>query len=271
MCSSGSSPLSLLNSLFHRYGNSLLTESSFPLDSSDTTQPVIKRQPVAGYACSSSPRPPLPISIDSNSSTWRKSMVGAPLDAPMNQQLPSLTKKNCRKCMQPLRGPRVSVPTLTGDIWYYHYDCLTCTGCGDVFTDSEFVGDGENVFHMHCSPSPPLSPTSTTSSSDSMPPSTMKEEDTYKRTRCIPPLGGSKICPGCNASISVMEETPGPRASRWHKRCLKCAGCKKQMDSGTKVVLEQQGRWFVRCTDCSVSSKRRRHESMYLFFYSLLL
>ncbi|SAM09754.1 hypothetical protein [Absidia glauca] len=211
------------------------------MDANYDSSPVMKRQSVSSYT--SSPRTPSPISINSP-----KSMV-----APVFQQhLPSTTKKrNCRKCMQPLRGPRVSVPALNGDTWYYHYDCLTCTGCGDVFTDSEFVGDGENVFHMHCSPPPPpLSPTSTTSSSDSVP---AMMEDTYRptTTRCMPKFGGSKICPGCYASIAVMEETPGPRASRWHKKCLKCTGCKKQMDSGAKVVVEHQGRWLVRCSDCS--------------------
>lgn len=73
------------------------------------------------------------------------------------------------------------------------------------------------------------------------------------RTKALPKLGGSKICPGCNLSISVMDDTPGPKASRWHKKCLKCTGCKKQMDSGAKVI-ELDNKWLVKCSDCSVSN-----------------
>ncbi|KAI8340738.1 hypothetical protein BC941DRAFT_467904 [Chlamydoabsidia padenii] len=315
---------------------------------------------------------------------------------------PPSTKKTCRKCMQVLRGPRVRLPTPTGDTWYYHYDCLTCAACGDHFTESEFVGDGKDVFHLHCrTPSPaqstsppPLSPTtslssdpispsispipaatklSSSSTSTPYPPksrerclsnaSTQQQQpldyrchtcclpiedkclkngtrffhpncftcfschehlpsdrpfydiqqeahceictkliiktgstvrtgsvadrrksmpngpspttltplspssssplvawneekgDTpsriwMQRTRVLPKLGGSKICPGCNKSIAVMDDTPGPRASRWHKKCLKCTGCKKQMDSGAKVTEADQ-KWLVRCSDCS--------------------
>ncbi|SAM06181.1 hypothetical protein [Absidia glauca] len=262
---------------------------------------------------------------------------------------PPSAKKTCRKCLQVLRGPRVRLPTPTGDTWYYHYDCLTCAACGDHFTESEFVGDGKDVFHLHCrTPSPPhstspppLSPTTTISSgpispsispipaaSSSMPlqkrerrlsspsqqpldyrchtcclpiedkclkngsrffhpncftcfschehlPSDRPFYDIQQeahcepctqviiktgrdtssqiwmqRTRVLPKLGGSKICPGCNKSIAVMEDTPGPRASRWHKKCLKCTGCKKQMDSGAKVI-DDDAKWLVRCSDCS--------------------
>ncbi|CAO3577254.1 unnamed protein product [Absidia cylindrospora] len=322
----------------------------------------------------------------------------------------SSSKKTCRKCMQVLRGPRVRLPTPNGDTWYYHYDCLTCAACGDHFTESEFVGDGKDVFHLHCrapspatsSTPPPLSPT-TSSSPDPISPSTspipaasqssttqphlrsrrlsstppqpldyrchtcnlpiqdkclkngtrffhpncftcyschehlpsdrpfydiqqeahceictkliiktgsgavantsggsvadrrksMPGDNFYRptpihtsstgastssissplspstssplvarsgdngesriwmnRTRALPKLGGSKICPGCNKSIAVMDDAPGPKASRWHKKCLKCTGCKKQMDSDAKVI-ELNEKSMVRCSDCS--------------------
>ncbi|KAI8336570.1 hypothetical protein BC941DRAFT_427467 [Chlamydoabsidia padenii] len=48
-----------------------------------------------------------------------------------------------------------------------------------------------------------------------------------------------------------MDESPGPRASRWHKKCLKCIGCNKQMDSAARV-FEQHNKWLVRCNGCSV-------------------
>ncbi|CAO3626127.1 unnamed protein product [Cunninghamella echinulata] len=316
------------------------------------------------------------------------------------------SKKTCRKCMQQLRGPRVRLPTPSGDTWYYHYDCLTCAACGGHFTESEFVGDGKDVFHLHCrAPSPPRSTsppspiaTLSTSTSNSPIPSVTKStphlniqankkhnphgaeintnqqitdyrchtcqliiEDKYlkngtrlfhpkcftcsscheqipsdkpfydiqqeahcesctqkimktnpskstgyinpshnnnkfksnnvsidvksipnnkefpltlspsvssplipwdeqkgdtpshiwmNRTKALPKLGGSKICPGCNLSIAVMDDTPGPKASRWHKKCLKCTGCRKQMDSGAKVIMSDK-KWLVKCSDCS--------------------
>ncbi|KAI8150059.1 hypothetical protein BJV82DRAFT_707810 [Fennellomyces sp. T-0311] len=70
------------------------------------------------------------------------------------------------------------------------------------------------------------------------------------RTRALPKLGGSKICPRCNTSIAIMEETLGPKATRWHKKCLRCVGCAKQMDSGAKVAQSSSGEWLVHCRAC---------------------
>ncbi|KAI8072697.1 hypothetical protein BC940DRAFT_291368 [Gongronella butleri] len=295
-------------------------------------------------------------------------------------------RKTCRKCTKVLRGPRVRLPTPTGDTWYYHFDCLTCAACGDHFTGVEFIGDGKDVYHLHCrdtphtpvSATPPPMPATPPSPTASLAPSTpvspcspmtppplasspapmpsksapfprstqstpntphrlatppldyrchtcsqniqdkclkngskffhpncfccfeckthlpsdqpfyefqqeaycepctrallssdvgkdsdsgtpwMEQDDVRTtashiwkhRTKALPKLGGSKICPGCKASIAVMDDVPGPKASRWHKKCLRCIGCKKQMDSGAKVA-EKNERWIVRCSDCS--------------------
>ncbi|ORX44587.1 hypothetical protein DM01DRAFT_1411261 [Hesseltinella vesiculosa] len=267
------------------------------------------------------------------------------------------SKKSCRKCQQVLRGPRVKLPTPSGETWYYHIDCLTCAACGDQFTSVEFIGDGKDVFHLHCRPaSPPTSlppspcctsPQSlpspppvlpTTTQSTPLPPHRLatppldyrcytcslpivdkclkngskffhpkcfccfqcrvhlpsdkpfyefkeeaycdkctmglkaqdsQEEDQVEkdttpshiwrnRTRALPKLGGSKICPGCSQSIAVMDITSGPKGSRWHKKCLRCTGCKKQMDSGAKVIENGQS-WVVRCSDCSDRHPRPKY------------
>lgn len=74
------------------------------------------------------------------------------------------------------------------------------------------------------------------------------------RTRALPRLGGSKYCPRCHASIAIMDEIPGPNATRWHRKCLRCVGCKKQMDSGAKVSENENGESFVQCRGCRVSA-----------------
>ncbi|GAN06568.1 hypothetical protein MAM1_0128c06054 [Mucor ambiguus] len=54
--------------------------------------------------------------------------------------------------------------------------------------------------------------------------------------RPLPRFGVVRDCAGCNQRIySVHEEIPGPKASRWHKKCLVCTGCKKTLDSGATV------------------------------------
>lgn len=75
------------------------------------------------------------------------------------------------------------------------------------------------------------------------------------RTRALPKLGGSKVCPRCHKPVAVMDDVPGPMASRWHKKCLACAKCKKQMDSSAKVTEGEQGEWLVHCSDCKVGKK----------------
>ncbi|KAI8100053.1 uncharacterized protein BX664DRAFT_382494 [Halteromyces radiatus] len=325
---------------------------------------------------------------------------------------PSSKKKTCRKCTQGFNGfSRIRLPTPTGNIWYYHYNCLTCAACDGHFDQPDYVCDGKDVFHLHCrAPSPPqsvspLSPLSPTTSSGSTTdiispssspiPSATKsssnlqtrqrrlsstpllpteyqchtchlpiedkclkngtrffhpkcficfschenlpsdkpfydiqqeahcEECTRQiiktgsrsniynnktektnnnrptcttsssasssirssisplspsmssplfadnnekaetpshiwmhRTRALPKLGGSKICAGCHKSIAVMEDTPGPKASRWHKKCLKCTGCKKQLDSSVKKLTVVNDKWLVHCSDCSDKNPR---------------
>ncbi|KAL0081319.1 hypothetical protein F4703DRAFT_1866219 [Phycomyces blakesleeanus] len=74
-----------------------------------------------------------------------------------------------------------------------------------------------------------------------------------RQSRAFPKLGGSRMCPRCRQSIAIMDDSPGPRATRWHKKCLRCAGCRKQMDSGAKVTEGPDGEWLVHCRNCMVS------------------
>jgi hypothetical protein len=76
------------------------------------------------------------------------------------------------------------------------------------------------------------------------------------RGRPLPRFGVVRDCPGCSQRIvSVHEEIPGPKAARWHKKCLACNECSKILDSGATVHEEKETRnlkpW---CTTCLVST-----------------
>jgi hypothetical protein len=76
--------------------------------------------------------------------------------------------------------------------------------------------------------------------------------DIFKsRKKVLPRLGGVRTCDGCHGSMPFSDTQPGPNASRWHKKCLRCTGCKKQMDSGaTMTVNENTGLYLVHCREC---------------------
>lgn len=76
------------------------------------------------------------------------------------------------------------------------------------------------------------------------------------RGRPLPKFGVVKECAGCGQRIySVHEEAPGPKASRWHKKCLVCQGCSKKLDSGATVYQDEEtAKLSLCCTTCLVSS-----------------
>lgn len=74
------------------------------------------------------------------------------------------------------------------------------------------------------------------------------------RGRPLPRFGVVRDCPGCSQRIaSVHEEIPGPKAARWHKKCLACDGCSKILDSGATVAEDfKTGNLRPWCTTCLV-------------------
>ncbi|CDH58455.1 hypothetical protein RO3G_03861 [Lichtheimia corymbifera JMRC:FSU:9682] len=153
---------------------------------------------------------------------------------------------------------------------YYHIECFQCRKCQKVLDHSRPFYEVQNEPHCescvnHTSPRPsnqgPPTPRPTPShrmrGSTSTPllPSHRTFDNNpssllMHRTRALPRLGGSKYCPRCHASIAIMDEIPGPNATRWHRKCLRCVGCKKQMDSGAKVSENENGESYVQCRGC---------------------
>lgn len=76
--------------------------------------------------------------------------------------------------------------------------------------------------------------------------------DIFKsRKKVLPRLGGVRTCARCNESMPFSDTQPGPNASRWHKKCLRCTGCKKQMDSDAHMTVNKEsGLCLVYCRDC---------------------
>ena len=75
------------------------------------------------------------------------------------------------------------------------------------------------------------------------------------RGKPLPRFGIIRDCPGCNLRInSFQDEIPGPKAARWHKKCLVCQGCSKGLDSGATVIEVPSTKCLEPwCTTCLVS------------------
>ncbi|KAF9927062.1 hypothetical protein FBU30_003524 [Linnemannia zychae] len=64
------------------------------------------------------------------------------------------------------------------------------------------------------------------------------------RTRPLPKFGGVMNCPRCQQAIGVMDQVPGPKGEKWHKKCLNCKVCKKVLDSS--ALTRGEGEAFCR-------------------------
>lgn len=227
--------------------------------------------------------------------------------------------QRCHQCHDIASGITIRLPKADG-YQIYHQACLRCAGCKDIFTESDFISDGDAIYHPQCRlPSvggircvqcfksvngkyfknngKPYHPECFTCTScvsvldPSQPFFEIKGEafceactDTHmnktkkpqakpqvqpqhspvddidvmgvtskifaKRTTALPQLGGTPTCPRCIKSVGFLEETAGPRASRWHKKCLVCGGCKKRMDSSATVLEGNHGEWVPFCRAC---------------------
>ncbi|TIA90658.1 hypothetical protein E3P99_01463 [Wallemia hederae] len=62
-------------------------------------------------------------------------------------------------------------------------------------------------------------------------------------------FGGMSSCPSCGDKLTLFECTPGPAGTKYHKKCLRCKGCAKELDSFAKVDFDG----WVWCRGCFVS------------------
>ncbi|KAG0322890.1 Paxillin 1, partial [Podila horticola] len=66
------------------------------------------------------------------------------------------------------------------------------------------------------------------------------------RTRPLPKFGGVTTCPRCQQAVGVMDQVPGPKNEKWHKKCLNCKDCKKNLDSSAMT----RGEGEAYCRGC---------------------
>ncbi|KAI9315095.1 hypothetical protein BX666DRAFT_1959336 [Dichotomocladium elegans] len=142
---------------------------------------------------------------------------------------------------------------LEQDLQKYHMQCaFRCTQCSKV------EAGPKRLYCGTCASSPPARRRCLSSNAVLMEPS--KPSDIFKsRTRALPPLGGSKICPRCRKSVGIMDETLGPLALSWHRKCLACAQCSKRMDSDARTFKGENDEWLVYCRSCLNNGGSRPH------------
>lgn len=54
--------------------------------------------------------------------------------------------QRCVQCHDIASGITIRLPKADG-FEIYHQACLRCAGCKDIFTESDFIADGENIYH----------------------------------------------------------------------------------------------------------------------------
>ncbi|RCH88717.1 hypothetical protein CU097_005933 [Rhizopus azygosporus] len=209
------------------------------------------------------------------------SSVSSPIIKPISQ-------RPCNYCHEPLgdTGKKLKLSLPSGQYAWFHKSCFLCSRCHQPFSSNECATDGKSFYHADCGTKRCFACKKPVTDDcykfqdkayhfdcftcqggcgqqislgqpffevDQVPycQSCHDAQSQPKvRQRVLPKLGGQKTCPKCKKPISVMDDTPGPLASRWHKKCLRCTKCSKQLDSAAKVYTGSQGESLVYCRTC---------------------
>ncbi|GAN09966.1 hypothetical protein MAM1_0307d09499 [Mucor ambiguus] len=197
----------------------------------------------------------------------------------------SLSQRPCHHCHEPLGdATRKKIKIAIGppqQYAWFHKSCFLCSRCHLPFKDGECATDGKTFYHEHCNRycygcDQPIKQDSFKFNNKAYhfdcfkchangckialgdPVFEINDKPfchachafTLMPRKKMLRLGGSKTCPRCQCSVSIMDDTPGPLATRWHKKCLCCIKCHKQLDSAAKMRQDEQGFSFVFCTSC---------------------
>ncbi|KAI9020704.1 hypothetical protein CLU79DRAFT_888176 [Phycomyces nitens] len=117
---------------------------------------------------------------------------------------------------------------------------------GSTSTSTSACPSPSSSTNRSCIGSPPPLANSISPANEAVPPSALMST----RGRPLPRFGTTKTCPGCcQRIISIHEEKQGPKATRWHIKCLTCTRCSKQLDSAATVIEEKTGAnpWCSAC------------------------
>lgn len=169
----------------------------------------------------------------------------------------------------------------------FHQTCFKCSGCQLALSlagQRSFVEKDGKPYHDKCAPAPTqpddkarvtyplrastsrtsIAPTQNASPRYQLPspsssPIRFSASSSIFATRSTPPakLGGLLICAGCSVRATEKETTNGPLGRRYHKKCLVCGLCSKELDSETRLSAGQ-----LRCESCrKLESRRSYHAS----------
>ncbi|KAG0943792.1 hypothetical protein G6F57_002955 [Rhizopus arrhizus] len=185
---------------------------------------------------------------------------------PIRQENDDLTKKSntmveitCNTCSRPVTDTFLELAN-----HFYHKECLLCAGCQKtVPTNRKLFKYQDKLYCDSCSVKNNLelkkkketvnSDLRVTLNHDIIKKSnSTSPSDIFKsRKKSLPRLGGVRTCARCNESMPFLDTHPGPNATRWHKKCLRCSGCNKQMDSDAHMTInESTGLCLVHCREC---------------------
>ncbi|KAI7908224.1 uncharacterized protein BX663DRAFT_493446 [Cokeromyces recurvatus] len=154
----------------------------------------------------------------------------------------------CSTCSKPVTDTCLELANQ-----FYHKECLLCAGCNQtVPTDRKLVKYQDKLYCDSCTQKTKKKAATSDLLLTKRTSTITSPSDIFKsRKKVLPRLGGVRTCARCNESMPFSDTQPGPNASRWHKKCLRCATCNKQMDSDAHMTVnEETGLCLVHCRDC---------------------
>ncbi|CEI92912.1 hypothetical protein RMCBS344292_07159 [Rhizopus microsporus] len=183
-------------------------------------------------------------------------------------QSTTTTEIICNACSNPVIDTYLELANS-----FYHKECLLCAGCQKtVPTNRQLSKYQDKIYCDSCALKSNLAQKKKkeTFTKDLK---VMLNNDVIKKTngitspsdifksrkKSLPRLGGVRTCARCNESMPFLDTHPGPNATRWHKKCLRCAGCNKQMDSDAHMTVnETTGLCLVHCRECLDNAPKPR-------------
>lgn len=156
------------------------------------------------------------------------------------------TAERCAGCHQPI----VKGKQLTYEGKKYHAECFKCGGCGKGLAGVPFGEADGRALCESCLTSPPKVIHGEHRAGFTVNPVSGRKEERGAGGAKIGAkpagLGGGDACPGCGKAAFMSERVGGPMGTFWHRNCLKCATCSKQLDSMGHMKNDT-----VYCRDCS--------------------
>jgi hypothetical protein len=160
----------------------------------------------------------------------------------------NLYHPECHKKLTAVRCYGCNLPIVKGkQVDYngrkYHADCFKCTACSKGLTGVPFGEQNDMPYCESCMAKPqPKVQHGEYRTGFTVNPQGQKEIRGIGGAKIAgtkdTKLGGGDVCPGCGKTVFFSDQASGPLATTWHRACLKCYTCGKQIDSTGKCKDE---------------------------------